>query len=229
MILSIHQPHFFPWLGYFHKIIQGDCFVYLDNVQYRKNYFQNRTMIKDLSGESYWFTIPVQKAPLNTSIKEIKIADVFQADKLIRTLQTFYHKTPYFSELAPLVFEIIRNNSGSLNSINFRSIKLVMDLLSINKPFYIASELGIINDDPNGRIVEICHKLNANQYLAGKGGKNYMDLDLFRKENIDVLWQEFVPSNYAYSQINGVFIPGLSVLDVLFNIGTENTKKLLAL
>jgi hypothetical protein len=228
MIVSIHQPHFFPWLGYFHKILEGDCFVYLDNVQFRKNYFQNRTQIKDLNGNAFWFTIPVQKAPLETLINKILIAPVFQPQKAVKMLQAYYGKSPYYAELSPAVNEILLAPYKGLNEMNLASIKYILKLLQINKPFYIASELDLKNEDPNGRIIEICTNLRADKYLAGKGGRNYMNLGLFETANIEIRWQEFLPSKYVYNQINGNFIPGLSMLDVLFNIGPEKTSSLLA-
>lgn len=227
MMVSIHQPHFFPWLGYFHKIIQGDCFVYLDNVQFRKNYFQNRTQIKDIHGNAFWYTIPIQKAPLETPINKIHIAPVFQPQKSVKILQSFYSKSPFYAALSPQINEILLAPHQGLNDINLASIKYVLKLLQINKPFYIASELNLKNEDPNGRIIEICTKLGADKYLAGKGGRNYMNLDLFEAANIEIRWQEFLPSKYVYNQINGNFISGLSMLDVLFNIGPERTSSLL--
>ena len=52
MIVSVHQPHFLPWTGYLNKLVHSDVFVWLDSVQYRKNYFQNRTEIRGRDGES---------------------------------------------------------------------------------------------------------------------------------------------------------------------------------
>jgi len=46
MIVAIHQPQYLPWLGYLDKIERCDTFVFLDNVQFKKNEWQNRNKIK---------------------------------------------------------------------------------------------------------------------------------------------------------------------------------------
>jgi len=58
MIVAIHQPQFMPWLGYFDKMDRADCFVLLDNVQFKKNEWQNRNRIKTAQG-AMWLTVPV--------------------------------------------------------------------------------------------------------------------------------------------------------------------------
>ena len=60
MIVSVHQPQYIPWIGYFHKIRSSDLFVLLDNVQYKKREFQNRNKIRTKEG-SIWLTVPVAK------------------------------------------------------------------------------------------------------------------------------------------------------------------------
>ena len=37
MICAIHQPNFFPWLGYFEKIWRADVFIFLNQVDYEKS------------------------------------------------------------------------------------------------------------------------------------------------------------------------------------------------
>ena len=61
MIVTIHQPETIPWTGFFHKMMCANLYVYLDHVQYRKNYFQNRNKIVKNQGKVGWATIPVEK------------------------------------------------------------------------------------------------------------------------------------------------------------------------
>ena len=58
MILAAHQSNDLPWCGYFYKIAYCDIFVILDDVQFTKNSYQNRTRIKGPQGP-IWLTQPV--------------------------------------------------------------------------------------------------------------------------------------------------------------------------
>ena len=55
-------------------------------------------------------------------------------------------------------------------------------------------------------------------------GKEYLDENLFKKEKINVIYENFI--HPKYSQINGEFIPNLAIMDILFNEG-ENSKTIL--
>jgi len=59
LTVSVHQPQYAPWLGYFDKMIQSDVFVLLDSVQFKKNEFQNRNKIKTSQGWQ-WISVPVR-------------------------------------------------------------------------------------------------------------------------------------------------------------------------
>mgnify|MGYP002395372076 CR=1 FL=1 len=72
MKISIHQPLFIPWIGYFDKINKADIFVILDHVQYTKGSWINRNKIK-MANNEILLTIPVIKTALNTPINAIKI------------------------------------------------------------------------------------------------------------------------------------------------------------
>ena len=71
MHVSIHQPDFIPWLGFFDKIRLSDLFIIGDNVQFRKKGWTNRNQIKTANGAS-WLTIPVYQE-LGQSINVVKI------------------------------------------------------------------------------------------------------------------------------------------------------------
>ena len=53
MIVSIHQPNYLPWIGFFDKIKRSDVFVLLDDVQFPrgKKHFGHRNKIKTNAGE----------------------------------------------------------------------------------------------------------------------------------------------------------------------------------
>lgn len=226
-IVSAHQPHFLPWMGYFNKVINSDVFIWLEDVQFRKNYFQNRTKIKANDNEQ-WLSIPVKKASLKTNINEIEIVSQKDVNKISKTLQTCYSKTDYFNEYFPLFESVFSRKYQFLNDINYDLFKLVMDLLKIETKIVRSVEL-LKKEyvDPNDRLLAMCNALEATHYIAGKGSRNYMDEALYLKNDINILWQEFPSNAISYNQINKEFIAGLSILDVLFNVGGQKTRELI--
>jgi hypothetical protein len=227
MILSIHQPHFLPWLGYFNKIAASDTFLFLDTVQFTKNYFQNRTLIKSIQNTEIWLTIPVKKANLETPIYDISISEVYNPDLIINKIQTSYHKTIFFKDYSDDIFGIIKGSKISLSELNIELTKYILNLLGIKTNVLISSQLPKVSDDPNLRLIEYCQLLQANTYLAGKGGKNYMNLELFEKNGISVVWQDFRVVEVVYPQLGNPFLPSLSILDALFNVGKSKVVELI--
>lgn len=225
MIISAHQPHLLPWLGYFNKVACSDVFVWLEDVQYRKNYFQNRTKIKGNKNE-LWLTLPVRKGKLGENINEVELIKGRDFEKITKTIKNYYSKTPFFELYFKEIENIILNSNESLNDLNFELFMYFVSGLKIETKVIKSSSLNIQNTNANDRLIEISNKLDATKYIAGKGSVNYMDLDLFKDHNIEILWQEFPVNEIQYKQTKGDFISGLSILDVLFNIGAEKTKEL---
>ncbi len=219
MIAAVHQPQFMPWLGYLDKIVRSETFAFLDNVQFKKNEFQNRNKIKTAQGWM-WLTVPVlYKYP--EQIDEVKIND--RADwrkKHVRTLAINYQKAPYFHDIFPEVERFYAGDSASIAEVNRESVLMLLGLLGLDRKIVIASALGHLPEEPSERLAAICESLGADTYLSGAGGRAYLDLEPFNKKGITVKFQEF--KHPVYPQLYGDFIPNLSLLDLLFNCGPDS-------
>ena len=98
MILSAHQVHYLPWLGYLDKIDRSDIFVLLDDVQYEKREWQNRNRIRTSKGWQ-WLTVPVH-AHLSDRMMEVRIvAESSWRKDHVKSLEWNYSKAPCFSSL----------------------------------------------------------------------------------------------------------------------------------
>jgi hypothetical protein len=216
MIISIHQPQYLPWLGYFDKILESDIFVFLDNVQYKKNEFQNRNKIKTAKGWQ-WLTVPVLYH-FSQKIFEVGINQEinWQKDHL-KTLIVNYNRAPFFGKYSAYFEKLYSKTWGRLIDINIEVVKHLAGLLGAKTKFFIASQIPNLREEPTERLIDICKYFSVNTYLAGKGGAEYMDIEKFKKENINLIFQNF--QHPVYPQLYGDFQPCMSVIDLLFNCG----------
>ena len=99
MIVSVHQPQYIPWIGYFHKIAKSDEFVILDNVQYKKREFQNRNKILTKTGP-IWLTVPViTKERFLQKISEVEIDNTVRwQEKHWESIKFNYSHSKYFKD-----------------------------------------------------------------------------------------------------------------------------------
>jgi hypothetical protein len=221
MIVAIHQPQFMPWLGYFDKIVRSERFVFLDNVQFKKNEFQNRNKIKTAQG-CMWLTVPIlYKYP--ERINEVKInSRVDWRNKHLKSLTTNYHKAPYFSDLFPEIERFYTEDAEFISEVNRASVLMLLRMLGLQKEMTVASELGDLPEEPSRRLAAICASVGADTYMSGPGGRAYLDLEPFHKEGITVIFQEFI--HPVYPQLYGDFMSNLSLLDLLFNCGPDSLQ-----
>jgi len=226
VITSVHQPHFLPWMGYLNKALQSDVFVWLHSVQYRKNYFQNRTLIKSVNEQPLWLTLPVH-ARLGMRIDEVTIAEPSWRKGITRTVEQCYRRAPHFAACWPPIAGALLEASDSLDDVNFRTFLALLSLLGAGAlRVQRAGELPAESEDPTDRLVELCVLTGASRYIAGKGGHKYLRVEAFERAGIEIIWQVFTPESVVYPQIGNVFVPGLSVIDCLFNVGPEKTREL---
>ncbi len=219
MRVSIHQPEHMPWIGFFNKMSNVDVFVILDNVQYRKNYFQNRNRINGNKGEAIYLTVPLIKSKHEELINEKKISGDSWKIKYLNLIKANYLKTRYFKNYFVVLADIIHNQNHSLLELNLSLIKWLCLEFKIQTKLVLSSELDAsgYKSDIN---LDICKKLNASEYLSGPNGKEYLDLVSFAKNNIDVNFHDY--KHKIYPCVN--YIPSLSSIDLLMNMGVDATS-----
>lgn len=222
--VAIHQAEHLPWFGYFHKIFNADLFIILDQVQFKKNYFENRNRIYTPQGLKY-ITIPVYiKGHLSKKFYEIELVQNWKK-KYIKTLTFNYQRAPFFNEIKPII-DIIDNYSGNkLFEINILIIQTIINYLNIETKLVLASTL-----KPNGQkselLIDLLSKVDASSYIVGKSGFDYMNLELFHNNNIAL--EEHRVNHIKYEPFNyKIFTDYPSILDIIANIGLERTEYLI--
>lgn len=218
--IAILQSNYIPWKGYFDIIQEVDTFIIYDDVNYSKNDWRNRNKIKTGQGVQ-WLTIPVTHKSLNQKINETKIAREGWNIKHWKSISSAYSKAPYFKIFEDYFKQIYLNfNNDYLSEINLILIKAIMNLLEIETKI-IESQSLQLKGDRNERLINAISKLNGTHYLSGPSAKTYLDLDLFKKNNIDIEWMDY--SNYSeYPQLYPPFVHEVSILDLIFNTGVHN-------
>ncbi len=220
-MVAIHQPNFLPWIGYFYKIAKSDIFVFLDNVQYVKNSFVNRNKVKTPQ-DAIWLTVPVS-FKFGELINEVKINNQIRwREKHLKTFEMNYKRVDFFED----VFEIIKGiycsrDWQNLSDLNISLAEAIACYLGLNTSFVKSSTLGV-EAKSTELLMQIVKKVGGDIYLSGFGGVKYQEETEFAKAGIKLMYSDF--NHPVYKQLWGDFIPNLSVMDLLFNMGNESTQ-----
>jgi hypothetical protein len=226
LIVTVHQPEHLPWLGFFHKLNQADCIVLLDQVQYRDRYFQNRNKVMSTNGPML-LTVPVaSKNRRSTLIKDMMISDSSWKQGYMSALYYFYKRHPYFEPYYTGLHKIVSEANDRLCELNISIIRYFMKELKLDTKIIIASELDVVGAKSD-LMLSICQKLNATVYLSGPTGREYLNQELFRENQIDVLFHDFQHPRYPQFK-NQNFVSHLSTIDLLFNCGSNSKEYLLS-
>ena len=226
MTTAIHQPEHLPWYGYFHKIAHCDKFIFLDNVQFKKNYFENRNRILTKNG-SVWLTVPVQlKGHLDKKFYEMKINnDGKWKRKYLKTIIFNYSKAPFFQDIEPLLELIENTDTVNLADFNIDIIKKICNILDIDtSKFARASQLNV-DGKSTELLIKILNKTEATKYIMGISGFDYIDINLFKQNNIEIIEHKF--EFPEYTPYNSKVLPKdkPSIIDMIVSIGKTNTIK----
>lgn len=223
MIVTIHQPQYLPWLGYFDKADRADIFILLDDVQFKKNEWQNRNKIRTSQGWQ-WLTVPVLH-DFGQKINEVKINNKIDWRKAhLKALQLNYAKAPFYNQTIGIFESIYEKEWENLAQINIHFIEKIVELLGIDTKIVISSKCQV-SEDPTQRLIDLCKGFKADIYLSGKDGHKYMDFGQFEKSGLKVETQDFnhpVYSQQWMKQGKESFISHLSIVDLLFNHGPKS-------
>lgn len=228
-IVAIHQPNFFPWLGYFDKIARSDVFVFLDHVQYQKTgaTWSNRVMLR-MGGEARWATAPINRSFHGVvQVNQIEwAAGQPWREKLIKSLEANYAKCRFFRETMNAVVPLIGNQEQNLARYNINAICGIADYIGLDVSHSVlSSSLGVAGQ-ANEMLVALTRAVHGNAYMCGGGAGGYQDPSVFESSGVALVRQGFQHPVYPQAG-GGEFLPGLSIVDALMNVGSAGVASFL--
>ena len=217
--VAILQSNYIPWKGYFDIIHDVDLFIFYDDLQYTKNDWRNRNKIKAEKGPE-WITIPTGSNN-NRLICEVEIKDSTWQQKHWKTIQQHYSKCPHYGDYQPLFEHIYRDRKWTnLSELNHYLIKTISaDLLGIETVFQDSREYTLTGQKLE-RLLQLVLASAADSYVSGPAARDYIDPSRFGEAGINLVWKDY--SGYPeYPQRFPPFEHGVSILDLLFNVGAD--------
>lgn len=223
--IAVSQSNYIPWKGYFDLIASVDTFVIYDDMQYTKNDWRNRNVILTPNGLQ-WLTIPAEtKGKFGQKINEVKVNGRPWQKKHWKTICQNYQKAPFFKEYKE-AFEALylEKTFETLSNVNFSFIRQICEFLGITTELVWSSEFEL-QGERSERLVNICKHLEADVYVSAPAAKSYLETPLFESEDIQVDWFDY-DGYKEYPQLSEHFEQGVSVLDLIFNMGPDARKYL---
>jgi hypothetical protein len=218
MIVSIMQPAYLPWLGYFDRIGRADLHVVLDHVQLEKRGFTRRNRVRTPEGWS-WLSVPVltKGRSREVGIDALEIADDSDwARKHRETIRRCYSGAAYFDEHFPALSAILDRRWERLVDLTGAIADWQLGTFGIGTPHVASSAFGIASSKGE-LILDLCRAVGATTYLSGPFGRDYLDEERFAGAGIAVAYHDYV--HPVYEQRHAGFEPFMAAIDLLFEQG----------
>ena len=222
MIVTIHQPNYFPYPGFFQKVLLSDIYVVLDRAQFEFD-ITNRNKIITPEGSWSRISVPVKKGQKFFEVRNVEINnDQPWAEKNWDLICKSYNDSSFFDLYKTTLNSIFKKKWNLIFDLNFYTLKKAFEWLDIKTEFILDSELDVTGMSSE-HLLNICKKLGATKYLSGPSGKNYLNEKIFEQSKIKVEYQKYDPIIYPQKYAKS-FVPNLSILDLLFNMGSDSKK-----
>jgi len=222
MNVVIMQPFYLFLRKHFHQVYRADTYVFYDDVQFVKHGHHNRNRIKGPNGY-VWLTVPVRHTGrFGQLIKDVEIDNSKNwRHKHWESIRQCYSKAPFFKQYADFFQGCYEQEWTRLCDLNIYLITHISAMLGITGvKFLRSSELGVPEENPTQRLIDICEHLGATRYIIGTRAKEYMEEDRWCKSSVILEW--FEPTYPPYPQQWGdEFLEYCAIVDLLFNCGLE--------
>lgn len=224
--IAVMQPYFMPYIGYWQLIAAVDRFVVLDDVRFIRRGWIHRNRIL-VGAAPHLFTLPVCGASQNRLICDLeRVVDDVWLRKFQRQLTENYRKAPYFAETIPLLQAMLADPEPNLVRFLLAALRVTCRHLSLETEL-LSSSGRYANTSLTGqeRVLDICRQEGARCYLNPQGGIELYDRDVFQAQGIELCFA--VPHNTPYPQQGNAFVPWLSAIDILMNVGRNGMRAML--
>lgn len=228
MIVAVHQPHYFPWLGYLDKMAKVDKFVIYDCVQFEKSSPMCRNQILGKNGEKQYITLSYEKHGLmSKENRQVEIKNWGEVhEKHVAQIRESYGGTNYFGEIFPELMLAIEGEFHHVFTLQMHTIGFLRKMFAIDTPLVLQSDLPRrLTANASEKLVDVLCSVGGTVYLSGNGARKYMDTTPFDRAGIGVVYQSFHCPQYPQTS-STEFVPNLSALDLLFNCGIERSRRI---
>lgn len=227
-VVAIHQPNFFPWLGYFDKLARADTFVFLDHVQFPKTggTWTNRVRLL-VNGKATWFTAPVDRAfhGVRPISQTVFARSIDWRSTLLTTLRTAYGKAPFLGEAIALLEPLIRNPTRRVADFNIAAVTGIAGAIGIDTQKLCRSTDLAALGTATEMLISVTRNIGGTTYLCGGGAQGYQEDGVFAAADVNLVYQYYRHPVYP-QRGSPEFVPGLSVIDALANLGVAGTRRL---
>jgi uncharacterized membrane protein YobD (UPF0266 family) len=221
MFIGTSQPTYLPWAGYFGMMSLSDTFIILDDVQFERRSWQQRNFIKGVNGKTYLSLSVKKKGLRDQKINEVvlnnPIDDFYDH---MKSMENYYNKSKYFREYKNIFFEIYERKYIKLFDINYAFINLIKKILRIDAKLILSSTLKK-KGKKNDLIFSLLDNFSIKNYLVNPGSLDYLKNE---KREYNLYLFDYNSSD-TYKQLYNNYIPYLSIIDMIFNIGDKETIK----
>jgi len=225
MILSGHQPNYWPYPGLIGKIMKSDCFMFVTKVQFEKKSWQKRNRVRTKEGWTYIQLPTITKGKMDQNICDVLINnnDGWR-EKNYKTIELLYGKAPFYKEYKDFLDDLYTKQWEKLMDIDIYIMQYLFKELDVKTKILYDRDYEF-KGKKTDMLVDMCKQTGCDTYLSNLGSAAYVDISCFTDNGLNHQYINYTGTPYR-QQFSG-FEDGLTILDMLMNCGTEKTKEIL--